>query len=452
MATYTSLSSDQVGAWLAQLQPASWRGLGFAVDSSSVRRGRRVAVHEYPFRDDIWVEDIGRNVRAVAFSGFVVGDDCYVQAQALLAASETAGSGELIHPSLGSLTVALVSPMESIERKEMGRVVEIRFEFLETGLPTYPDSSISTTDQSDVFADGTDDAAQSDFLTGMTGATGPLAEGAAVVLAGVATVSAWVGQVARLAGDASLVTGAVAGLIGNFSRFASGARGALLVGATTAEQVLFALSAARVSIASACAGAEISAGTLSSDPVASATFMPSVQAVPEALRGACNDPADAVRLLSILASYAPLTTVSVAPIGQSIYALAMAMGQGFRRAALTSLARACATYQPSSYDDALNLRIAVAPLYDAEITIAADAGQDTTYQALRTLRAGVLNDLIVRGSDLSRLTTITTKSPQTSLALAYRLYRDASRSDDLIARAKPVHPAFMPTSFQALSS
>ncbi len=181
-------------------------------------------------------------------------------------------------------------------------------------------------------------------------------------------------------------------------------------------------------------------------------FAGAVQTLTEALRTACNDPADAVRLLSLLASYAPNVSPSAAPIGAGIAALSSAMGELFRRAALTSLARACADYQPSSFDDARAVCAAVALVFDAEVLVAADALEDASYQALRALRTAVLNDLTTRGADLARLTTITTPMPQPSLVLAYRLYRDATRSDDLIARADPVHPAFMPTSFEALSS
>ncbi|NPD67305.1 hypothetical protein HN018_06920 [Lichenicola cladoniae] len=181
-------------------------------------------------------------------------------------------------------------------------------------------------------------------------------------------------------------------------------------------------------------------------------FASAVQAMMETLRTACADPADAVRLLSSLAGYDPGGVPSTVPVGGAIFTITVCMGRFFRRAALSSLARACATYQPSSYDDALAVRLAVAPLYDAEILVAGDAEEDASYQALRSLRAAVLDDLMTRGSDLARLTTITTNLPQPSLALAYRLYRDASRSDDLIARANPVHPGFMPTSLVALSS
>jgi prophage DNA circulation protein len=123
-----------------------------------------------------------------------------------------------------------------------------------------------------------------------------------------------------------------------------------------------------------------------------------------------------------------------------------------RRAALTSLARATADYQPSSYQDAVALRTQVAGLIEAEMLVAGGVPDYATYSALRLLRASVIEDLTAREGDLAMVVTITTALPTPALTLAYRLYGDASRYDDLVARANPVSPLFMPTSFQALSS
>ena len=45
------------------LRPASFRGVSFQVDVASLSAGRRVQVHEYPQRDQPWVEDLGRATR-----------------------------------------------------------------------------------------------------------------------------------------------------------------------------------------------------------------------------------------------------------------------------------------------------------------------------------------------------------------------------------------------------
>ena len=197
------------GSWLDQLQPATWRGLPFAVRSSEYRRGRRFAVHEYPYRDVPWAEDVGRASRVVGFSGFVVGDDCYAQAQALLKASEQPGLGTLVHPSLGEMTVALIEPLVASERTELGRVVEIRFEFLESGKPIYPSNTTST--QSDVAAKAaaTQTASASDFVASASAA---LSTGADAVHSAVATVQGFIGQSLSVVNGVRNVVGSVSGL------------------------------------------------------------------------------------------------------------------------------------------------------------------------------------------------------------------------------------------------
>jgi prophage DNA circulation protein len=175
------------------------------------------------------------------------------------------------------------------------------------------------------------------------------------------------------------------------------------------------------------------------------------QAVAEALRLACTDPADAIRLLSSLAVFNPPILSSAAPIGMSIATFQTAVGALCRRAALTSLSRAIASYQPTSYNDAQTVMMNAAALFDAEIEVAADAGDLQSYLALRALRTGVVQDMTTRGSSLAQVVTITRPRSMPALALAYQLYGDATRYDDMVQRVNPVHPGFMPLVFEALS-
>lgn len=185
---------------------------------------------------------------------------------------------------------------------------------------------------------------------------------------------------------------------------------------------------------------------------AAATFASGVSAVTEALRAAATSPVDQVRLLTALADFYPGAAASTAPIGAAIATAQTAAGALCRRSALVSLCLACADYQPYSSQDALTLRDSVSALLTAEMTVAADAGDVNSYEGLRDLRTAVIRDLTDRAALLPEQVTVETAAPMPSLAEAYRLYQDASRSDDLIARVNPIHPAFMPTEFQALSS
>ena len=107
-------------------------------------------------------------------------------------------------------------------------------------------------------------------------------------------------------------------------------------------------------------------------------------------------------------------------------------------------ARASAAYQPTSYDDAQALRALLCGELDAEILRAGNAGEDRAYAAFRALRVAVARDLDARGDPLPRLRRVEVALPQPAAALAHALYGDAGRADELVARADPPHPLFMP--------
>jgi prophage DNA circulation protein len=123
-----------------------------------------------------------------------------------------------------------------------------------------------------------------------------------------------------------------------------------------------------------------------------------------------------------------------------------------QRAALAALASATIAYQPSSYDDAVAVRTRVCGLLSVAAIRAADVGDTGTFLALRSLNAAVAADLTARGAVLPQLVTVTRARPMPSLKLAYDLYGDASRADDLTARVDPQNPAFFPTMFKVLAA
>jgi len=132
-----------LGFWSWRLQQASWRGVPFAVKEAVVVRGRRTALHEYPDRDTVYVEDLGRGTRSYTFRGFLVGDDVYDQRDAMLDAAEIPGLGTLMHPSLGTIYANLIECSIG-ERAEAGRMVEIAFRFIEGGAVIFPAAVSST--------------------------------------------------------------------------------------------------------------------------------------------------------------------------------------------------------------------------------------------------------------------------------------------------------------------
>lgn len=181
-------------------------------------------------------------------------------------------------------------------------------------------------------------------------------------------------------------------------------------------------------------------------------FVDAAKNLAASVSAASPSPKEAIEALSEMANFYPNETTNL-PKGLDIAASAMqqAMGDVLRRTALIELARQIARYQPSSYDDAVCLKIRACTLLDREISIAADQGEDKTYLAFRQLKAAVVNDLTRRGGNLANIRTVSTAQSMPASALAHTLYQDAGRTDQLVRQANPKHPAFMPNDFDALS-
>lgn len=444
--------------WTDSLQQASFRSVPFAVLADEGRFGRKIGLHEYPYRDKPWAEDLGRGTRRFQIVGFLITDSAVYgggsvidQVQKLIGAAETMGTGTLVHPILGELTVTIPEDGLVISgRWEQGRYREFTLTCIEGGDRQFPSDSQDTGDVVDDSADDLDDGAATDFTDD---ATDPLEDGAAVVEMAVETATSFVAQVVSLAGDATSLFNMLVELPGNFGRYFAGA----LVGfatpanrpaiSATVSSLIDASVASRLAVTTACSALLGAAAGNDTGATAAAG-----QGVAAALLAACADPADGVRLLTNLFPFYPALPTPPSPTGLSQAAMQAAMAALLRRAALGALGRACAAYQPSSADDAAALRSSVADLFAQELLNAGNSGDDSSYIALRALRAAVITDLDTRGAGLPQLQTVLSPSPTPALALAQRLYQDASRSDELVIEANPAHPAFMPTSFKALGS
>jgi len=199
-----------VTAWTSGLRPASFRGVPFAWLTGEADLARRTAVHEYPFREDgVWVEDLGQGRNAWQVAGRLVGDDVASLLQQMQEAVQQPGTGELIHPLQGSLTVACIG-FRASEAWDNGRVVELDFLFVRASERRYPASATATAGEVASLADAADAAAEGDFLTRAKAA---FSQGKAAVEGVVKTARNYVGMAQRFVGDATSTLRSVTGLI-----------------------------------------------------------------------------------------------------------------------------------------------------------------------------------------------------------------------------------------------
>lgn len=202
------------GSWWQQLQPASWRGVGFILDNAPTKGGRRIALHEYPYKDNIWPEDLGKLPRRFQVSGFLVGDDCYQQKLAMIQACEQQGAGTLVHPTLGSVQVYLLD-FTTTDRRDRGRYVEVDFQFIDGSAASMaPALTANTGDIVSALA-GQLNSASAGSLAQSLGSLSPVTTNNTVP-AGFAQ------QAINLVNDPARALSAVSGLPGLYGRYANG--------------------------------------------------------------------------------------------------------------------------------------------------------------------------------------------------------------------------------------
>jgi len=90
-------------------------------------------------------------------------------------------------------------------------------------------------------------------------------------------------------------------------------------------------------------------------------------------------------------------------------------------------------------DAAASTRDALTSTIDSQCLTA----DDNVYPALRDLRAAVVNDLNTRAATLPSLLTVTPVKTEAALVLAWRLYADATRDAEIVARNDVIYPGFV---------
>jgi prophage DNA circulation protein len=235
-----SATSWSGSTWWLQLQPGSWRGVGFVMDAAEAKAGRRVAVHEYPYRDTVWPEDLGKLPRRFAFQAFLTGDDVYSQRDAMIAACEQSGPGTLVHPTMGTVQVVLLD-FTVIDRRERGRYVEITFAFVLAGDISYPTTAISTGQNVADAATATRSISTGDLSTSLAGIS-------PVPTAGTAAVPQFTGMATGAVDDPARILSSVKGLPGFYGRYASGSLMTVQPAGATPSSLLSATTSARSAV------------------------------------------------------------------------------------------------------------------------------------------------------------------------------------------------------------
>lgn len=125
-------------SWRERLRRASFRGVPFHFEELSDQVGRWNVRHDVVGAELPTFEDLGKRARETRMRAYLIGEDCLEQRDELLAAIETKGPGELVHPSLGTFQASLAEPVRLGQSSTKGGLVTLELSFCEDGSAVTP--------------------------------------------------------------------------------------------------------------------------------------------------------------------------------------------------------------------------------------------------------------------------------------------------------------------------
>ena len=341
--------------------------------------------------------------------------DCYVlgptymaDRDALVQALESDGAGQLIHPYLGTLTVRCDRARMG-EGVEEGGLARFSLEFVEDGAEAKPAVSADTQAQARNVAANSQSRLQASY--GERFPTG---------LATFATVSL-----------VDLIGVAVGAIAGAAARTAAGFESAETVGLARAE------------LTGRARAITTGAANLTAAPLLLAQDLSDLLA---GVRAIAATPTRALGALLDLTSFGDDLVLAAATTArrQQQREAQQALSRLVQQLAAVECLLAAAAMTFDSYDQAVAVRSRICDALDGMAIAAGDAGDDEAYEALGDMRLAAARDITARGGSLRRLASLTLQTSRPALVVAYSLYGDASRADEVALRNGLMHPGFAP--------
>ncbi len=133
--------------WRDKYQAAKFRNAFFHVETEMRSSGRRVALHEYPKRNDPYAEDMGRSAKRFSVQGYLIGPNYLQLKDLLIEALEQDGPGtlRLPLPYQGADIEVMVVQYAVTQTRERGGLCGIEMDFVEAGRPGFSVQLTSTT-------------------------------------------------------------------------------------------------------------------------------------------------------------------------------------------------------------------------------------------------------------------------------------------------------------------
>lgn len=403
-------------AWRDNYRAATFRGVGFFVATADSSHGRRQAVHETAQRDVPYTEDLGRKSREFGITGYLLGKEYDVAREELIKVCEQAGPGVLVHPYRGELTVVCRGLTVSESSDEGGKCT-LSMTFLEAGEASYPSAKVDRVNAISAKAGEVTEAGKenfvADFLT--KGYPSFVAEAATTQIKGLSDF---------LSSPEFIVSSdiqAVSDYYDKVKGIGSDAFNLIQAPFEFAGQVVDAISSIRSAFGGSAFGMLMSLYN---------QYFPSAEDTPSAGTPSRQQVVKNTSAVSDLVRQAAISEAAVAAV---VTQTTEDVSNGGTKT----------TSEPTKYDSyeaAIAVRTELADRLDEE---GETTTSDLVYVAVTGLRSVVVQAVPDPEQDLPRLATFSPRQTLPSLLVAYHLYGDASRAEDIVLRNDPRRPGFL---------
>lgn len=380
--------------WQQRLQPASFRGVSFHIDTASGQGGRRVAVHQYLNQSQHWAEDMGQTAATERLQMFVIGADYDLQREKLFAALNSPGAGKLIHPYLGSMYIQVKDFSWTISTRK-GGYCQIDLNYVRAGKRQYPVAKLTSKHQLEQSCDSGKAAIMKDFEA-----------------------------VFKLQRQAQFVQDAATRQL---NRLTTAVR-------TAGEQVQAVVQAAGNTVQTAAEFAQTPAHIL--------------KALDDQLDQAFRTTSNIDDLFSQYQQFSSgLTAVTAVNKTDTPSRQQLAVNQNVLNQstmALTCIRMARNISQLSAPFSTYSQAIAVRDVLLSQLDTVIEQSSDAAYGPLSELQTALIRHIETVAPGLQQIRSIELQQAEPALVTAHRLYGDIRRTADLISRNNISHPGFMP--------
>lgn len=416
--------------WLATLWSASYKGVPFFVDKDDESGGRRIVIHEFPNRDDPFLEDLGEAPRLYEVTAYVASDTADRQADVLVAAFASIDAGTLVLPAHGPIEVRCTSFGRDRSKDRHG-YIGFKAKFVRAAAAAAPAASVAS----------------------LQNAVVSLIDGLASIVGGVFAI------VADVVAVVDFVFDAIVSVIDTVAAVVDAIVSVATVVADVAELADFIVAAGETAY-DVFADVRDAASDLVADipdylSRTNGATPEYAERVFEMVRdlGAAMPPRDAVTAFAEAIARFPDQPVpaDITPNEQAAIRNANEASRVFRIAALSAYTEAAIRVAYPSRQEGVTARADLVELYEAEIEALAGARHAPIYVELIKARNAAVDMLSRTITDLAPVITVSAPVSMPSLFWSWRLYQDPTRAGEIVSRNNVIHPSFCPTTFEALA-